>query len=480
MRSLWTRSRAGRLPLAVAATAFGVLIAAVLASAASLPGSNFEIDTDANLKVDGTTPPALDWANVSEIRKQDTDSGPTDESFGQGTKEDTAIPTVVDGSIPPNKSDLLNFGVHLEGSGTDQTMSLFWHRVQEPQGTTNMDFEFNKSSTPSANGVTPVRTAGDLLIQYDLSQGGTNPQLFVSRWVTSGSASQCEAANKVPCWSTKQNLSAAGDAIGSINTSTIPATESDGLGEVSPRTFGEASLDFDKLAGGSGCVPFGSAYLKSRSSDSFTSALKDFIPPTGLSFSNCGAIKISKVGKDKSQGSGNQPLSGAHFQICTNNGPYNAGNPCTPATGGGDLVTGTDGTVCLDNLTIGTTYFVSEKTAPDGYQKDPDIESVLVDNGATCSATPYVGEARTFENIPLTDLTVKADSQSNGQGTPASGATQSSIACKPGEPTTGFPGTDIFDSPSPTSGTEDPAELTATGTNGLAPGVYTCRVFIDP
>ena len=330
MRDLRNRLRKGRWPLIVAAGAFGVLIVAVLASAASLPGSNFEIDTDANLKVDGTTPPALDWANVSETRQTDTASGPDDESFGQGTKEDTAVPSVVDGSIPPNKSDLLTFGVYHEGSGTNQTLSLFWHRVQEPQGTTNMDFEFNKSSTPSANGVTPVRTAGDLLIQYDLSQGGTNPQLFVSRWVTSGSASQCEAANKVPCWSTKQNLSAAGDAIGSINTSTIPATESDGLGEISPRTFGEASLDFDKLAGGTGCTPFGSAYLKSRSSDSFTSALKDFIPPTALSFSNCGAIKISKVGKDKSQGSGNQSLQGAEFEVKDPNGTVINSDPGPP------------------------------------------------------------------------------------------------------------------------------------------------------
>src|SRR6266545_5741993 len=80
---------------------------------ASLPGSNFEIDTNANLKVDDPAP-SIDWASVTEIRKADLDSGSGDDSFGQGTKEDTAVPTVVDGSIPPNKSDLLNFGVYLE------------------------------------------------------------------------------------------------------------------------------------------------------------------------------------------------------------------------------------------------------------------------------------------------------------------------------------------------------------------------------
>src|SRR5215216_4761880 len=111
----------------------------------SLAGSNFEIDTNANLKRDDPAP-SIDWASVTETRKADKASGSGDDSFGEGTKEDTAVPTVVSGSIPPNKSDLLNFGVYLESQNDgDRFLNLFWHRVQEPQGTTNMDFEFNQS-----------------------------------------------------------------------------------------------------------------------------------------------------------------------------------------------------------------------------------------------------------------------------------------------------------------------------------------------
>jgi hypothetical protein len=284
------------LALVVGTALVAGLAFAIIASGASLPGSNFEIDTDANLRVDGAAP-ALDWANVAETRKADKPSGATDDSFGQGTKEDTAVPQVVDGSIPPNKSDLLNFGVYLETTSTGaRFLNLFWHRVQEPSGTTNMDFEFNQSSQLTANGVTPVRTAGDLLIQYDLSQGGTNPVLRLSRWVTAGDpATVCQASNALPCWGPKTNLTAAGDATGSINTSAIPAAQSDGLGPISPRTFGEAQLDFDALTGGSNrCTSFGSAYLKSRSSDSFTSALKDFIAPTSLNLNNCARVIIRK------------------------------------------------------------------------------------------------------------------------------------------------------------------------------------------
>jgi Prealbumin-like fold domain len=271
------------------------LLVGVGVAFAALPGSNFEIDTNANLRVDGAAP-ALDWANVTESRKADNPSGSSDNSFGNGTKEDTAVPSVVSGSIPPNKSDLLNFGAYLETTPSGaRFLNVFWHRVQEPSGTTNMDFEFNQSSATTGNGVTPVRTAGDVLIQYDLSQGGTNPVLYISRWVTSGAGSQCEASNAVPCWSTKTNLSAAGDATGSINSTAISAAQSDGLGAISPRTFGEAQIDFDALSGGSGqCVSFGSAYLKSRSSDSFTAALKDFIAPTPSNLSTCAKVKIRK------------------------------------------------------------------------------------------------------------------------------------------------------------------------------------------
>src|SRR5215213_9683539 len=91
----------------------------------SLPGSDFEIDTNANLKVDDAAP-SIDWAGVTESRKADAPTGNSDDSFGQGTKEDTAVPTVVDGSIPPNKSDLLTFGVYLETTASGEFLHLFW------------------------------------------------------------------------------------------------------------------------------------------------------------------------------------------------------------------------------------------------------------------------------------------------------------------------------------------------------------------
>jgi len=163
-----------------------------LGAFSSLPGSPFEA-TDGNLVSNG----GPDWAVVTEQRKNDLPTGQTDDSFGQGTKEDTPVPTVVAGQIPNNKSDLKTFGVYNQPGGTAGFMELFWTRVQDPNGTTNIDFEFNQSSTISANGKTPVRTAGDVLIQYDLDRGGTVPTLSKSPAATN-SASGAQPAGVKP------------------------------------------------------------------------------------------------------------------------------------------------------------------------------------------------------------------------------------------------------------------------------------------
>lgn len=245
----------------------------------SLAGSNFEIDNSANLTVEGGQG-SLDWVGFDDQWKADQPSGTGDDSFGQGTKEDTPVPTVVAGSIPPNKSDLKSFSTYLE-TAPDGTkfLHMYWSRVQDPTGSTNMDFEFNQSKVLSGNGVTPVRTNGDLLIQYDLPNGGTKPELFLSKWRTTAADGACEASNSYPCWGARTNLTDARNATGSINTTAITAANGDGHGALSARTFGEASINFSHIVDQNTCTSFGSAYLKSRSSDSFTAATKDFVAP---------------------------------------------------------------------------------------------------------------------------------------------------------------------------------------------------------
>ncbi|HEX2460675.1 MAG TPA: hypothetical protein VHJ58_11050, partial [Vicinamibacterales bacterium] len=280
----------------LAAMALGLVLALPAVAShpeASLAGSNFEIDVDANLKVDDAAPPSLDWANVNEIRATDAVNGTGDDSYAGGVKEDTVCPGETTDSIPPNKSDLLSFHVYREaGSGTHPGfLNLAWSRVSEPSGTTLMDFEFNQSSTACASGPNVVRTAGDLLIEYAIDQGGSRADITARTWTGTAWGAPADLdvnsplCGNAPC------------AAGTINSSPIPAADSDGLiasGSKQPRTFGEAQLDLRLLFQPNKCTSFGSAMLKSRSSDSFTSQLKDFVAPVGINLQNCGQVIIRK------------------------------------------------------------------------------------------------------------------------------------------------------------------------------------------
>jgi hypothetical protein len=174
-----------------------------------------------------------------------------------------------------------------------------------------------------------------------------------------------------------------------------------------------------------------------------------------------GAIKFTKT-SSKPAGTA---LSGAHFRICTNDGPYDANNPCTPAkTGSDDLVTESDGTVCVGDLGFGD-YYVSEKAAPAGYDiDDASVTKVNVGANAKCSDAVFGGTAKTYTDTPLTDILAKAKSQ-------ATGGTKSSVTCVDSNDA------DVGNSPEPDSGFDDPAQVTA---NGLKPGTYTCTIVIDP
>jgi hypothetical protein len=280
-----------------------------IAAFATLPGSNFEIDTDANLRAGDPTPGTVDWASLAhaniatdpEKRRTDPVNGTGDNAYAGGAKEDDTCPGTKTDSIPPNKSDLLSFHVNQEAaSGTNKGfMNLAWSRVSEPEGTTLMDFEFNQKTTPcGAGSPNVVRTgdgagplADDLLIEYSLSNGGSVATITARKWTGSawGTADTLSTPSAVcggnPC------------AEGTANQTNIPAAESDGLitsGVKEPRTFGEAQIDLRYVFQSNSCTSFGNAMLKSRSSTAFDSALKDFVTPLNISVANCGEVVIRK------------------------------------------------------------------------------------------------------------------------------------------------------------------------------------------
>lgn len=326
-----------------------------VAHAASLTGSSFEIDTNANLVRNGS----LDWLaggsgssrTAGVMVKTDLLSGSGDDSFKGGTHEDSAVPEVEDGSIPPSKSDLKTFGVYVERTGSAVFLNVFWTRVQDPSGTTNMDFEFNQSAVksndpPGSPQVVPVRTAGDLLMTYDLTNGGT--VATVSRRIWGGSS-----------WGSSLALSAS-QAIGSVNSSSILATDSGGLGALDPRTFGEASVNLAALIPvEQGCVTYGSAYLKSRSSASFNSELKDLILPEPVTISNCGAVKIHKTDD-------NGALAGAVFTLYKDVAPIGGTKGTGDTVVAGACTTNSVGDCTISDVRKGD-YWLVETGVPAGH-----------------------------------------------------------------------------------------------------------------
>jgi Prealbumin-like fold domain len=374
-----------------------------------LTGSNLEIDANANLKIDGTSP-CTDWNAVINppgagtgpaVVKNDKDSGSGDDSFTNGSAIND-IPKIDSGSIPPSKSDLKSFGVWQEGTGGTSVLNLFWSRVQDPNGTTDMDFEFNQNfcdsvppidagstcddNTPNGGkttiNVTPVRLAGDILITYLLSSGGTNPSIKYRTWTCNGGA--C-------AWSAATDLSSS-VAIGSINTSAIPGAESD-IGAQSAFTFGEASVNVAAILGTASCRTLGSAYLKSRASDTDSTAGKDFIAPERVSVTNCGSVLVKKV----STASSTTLVTGATFKITKGklvNGSENANDTFTDGTKAGYY--------CIDNIKLdsgGSTHSVEETVAAPGYDlpTSNNPQTVSVTKTASC-ATRLAQTGTTLDN----------------------------------------------------------------------------------
>jgi uncharacterized repeat protein (TIGR01451 family) len=240
-------------------------------------GSNFEVE--GNLVQDGADP-LLDWGSPglpNFVNVVDQFTGQQDDSLGKGSKENSNPPTVVNGSIPKNKSDLTNFLVAADDVDGNNLLFLGFVRANTI-GTANIDFELNQVSTPSANGVTPIRTIGDILILFDFASGGTNVELALREWDGSG-------------WVNEIDLDAAGAAEGAVN---------DGFSVINPlgtpdpladRTFGEAVINLTQIFG-TDCRSFASAFVKSRSSTSFTASLKDLISPTEVDLNTCQSIPL--------------------------------------------------------------------------------------------------------------------------------------------------------------------------------------------
>ena len=106
--------------------------------------------------------------------------------------------------------------------------------------------------------------------------------------------------------------------------------------------------------------------------------VKTLFAPTSTTSSL--ALSSSQSGRSSRSDGVGVPLAGAVFTI---------------GGGVGDVTTGTDGPVCVDNLAFATVLGDGEDS-PNGFvSDDTTTTNIAVDNNAKCSDSPFVGETKT-------------------------------------------------------------------------------------
>src|SRR5712692_4738498 len=185
----------------------------VLPKASTAQSNNvgsFEID--GNLTVDHPVPPTepIDWSSnpfPAALTTFTDATGPTDDIFGQGSKENDQSTWICTSGSAPAKDDLvseisINGAAPVAGeialrffpAGGVQKQFLYanWSRLSN-NGDAHIDYEFNQadpSTTPASPGCPqlPARSPGDFLISFDTTSGSSSAPIAVSAFTWNGSA----------------------------------------------------------------------------------------------------------------------------------------------------------------------------------------------------------------------------------------------------------------------------------------------------
>src|SRR5262249_33287242 len=140
------------------------------------------------------------------------------------------------------------------------------------------------------------------------------------------------------------------------------------------------------------CEGFASTYLKSRSSSSFNSEIKDFVAPLSVSITNCGAIDVTK--KDDAGAA----LAGATFTLKKDAAPI-GGTPGAEDTTVTTCTTDATGKCDFGKAIPFGDYWVVETTTPAGYTTAPPQHVTL--SSANQSASLTFVDPRKFKVIVL-------------------------------------------------------------------------------
>lgn len=212
----------------------------------------------------------LDWESPPPGLTTFTDaSGQGDDSFGLGSKElEPGGWKCILGSAP-GKADIVSGELAFRTLEEKNFLFASFRRAAT-DGDVHMDYEFNQSAEPNpACPDLPRRTAGDIVITFDTENGGRT--IVVRAFVWDGNADvgnfvELPLGDKGVLWDGAVNI-----------PNSIPGYQ--------PGDFGEAAINLtDSPIGEISCLLFAVAYMKTRSSTSITSELKDRTVPVPVHF----------------------------------------------------------------------------------------------------------------------------------------------------------------------------------------------------
>ena len=194
-------------------TLVAALLLIVAAATANLAGSTFE-GNDGNLVVN--TAGNTDWANVAgrEHRHRQGFAASSDNAFGQGTKEDNANVTVVDGLDPAEQErpDPFLRGVRAGRQRTHLSLSRRgsgWSTSAMPTSTSRSTRTRPPDSPPTRPDRSPSTAPRATCSSPMTSAARGTPTLgLLNSWLTAGAgntASQCFSATRCPAGATGMN-----------------------------------------------------------------------------------------------------------------------------------------------------------------------------------------------------------------------------------------------------------------------------------
>ena len=143
----------------------------------------------------------------------------------------------------------------------------------------------------------PCRQTGDVLISYE--PHGNDVDVIAQRWVSDAwdDRSGCATRGHLDDVALTPNT----DVQGAVNPTGIATSLPGAYGATIPaERFGEAAIDLGKVLGavGGGCFAFTSAWMHSRSSNSETSQMEDYVAPEGTELRRCAASGTKFLDRD--------------------------------------------------------------------------------------------------------------------------------------------------------------------------------------